>query len=221
MLELTRGWEADRVQRLVRETLQEIIDPLVYAEALELFEEHRQAGRDLYLVSSSGEEVVNPLAEYLGVPHVIATRAGIDDDGRYDGTLDFYAYGPYKADAIREEAERRGLDLAESYAYSDSVTDVPMLEAVGHPVAVNPDRDLRRTAMRRAAGRSATSCGPSRCAAGCRPCQAAARGPRRRPGPGRRRSLASPGRSGVARRLPRPRRRLAERAAGAGLQAAA
>ena len=149
MLELTRGWEADRVQRLVRETLQEIIDPLVYAEALELFEEHRKAGRDLYLVSSSGEEVVIPLAEYLGVPHVIATRAGIDDEGFYDGTLDFYAYGPYKADAMREEAERRGLDLAESYAYSDSVTDLPMLEAVGHPVAVNPDRELRRAAAAR------------------------------------------------------------------------
>ncbi len=149
MLELTRGWEADRVQRLVRETLQEIIDPLVYAEALELFEEHRKAGRDLYLVSSSGEEVVIPLAEYLGVPHVIATRAGIDDEGFYDGTLDFYSYGPYKADAMREEAERRGLDLAESYAYSDSVTDLPMLEAVGHPVAVNPDRELRRAAVAR------------------------------------------------------------------------
>ena len=74
LLELTKGWNAERVQRLVRETLQEIIDPLIYEEALELFEEHRRAGRALYLVSSSGVEVVQPLAEYLGVPHVIATR---------------------------------------------------------------------------------------------------------------------------------------------------
>ena len=146
LLELTKGWNADRVQRLVRETLQEIIDPLIYQEALDLFEEHRRAGRDLYLVSSSGEEVVKPLAEYLGVPHVIATRPGIDEDGNYDGTLDFYCYGENKAVAIREEAEARGIDLAASFAYSDSVTDVPMLSAVGHPVAVNPDKELRRYA---------------------------------------------------------------------------
>ena len=146
LLELTKGWNAERVQRLVRETLQEIIDPLIYQEALDLFEEHRRAGRDLYLVSSSGEEVVKPLAEYLGVPHVIATRPGIDDDGNYDGTLDFYCYGENKAVAIREEAEAHGIDLAGSYAYSDSVTDVPMLKAVGHPVAVNPDKELRKVA---------------------------------------------------------------------------
>jgi HAD superfamily hydrolase (TIGR01490 family) len=149
LLELTKGWEAERVQRLVRETLQEVIDPLVYAEALELFDEHRRAGRDLYLVSSSGVEVVRPLAEYLGVPHVIATVSGIDAEGRYDGTLDFYCYAESKAVAIRAEAEERDIDLAGSYAYSDSVTDVPMLEAVGNPVAVNPDKELRVEAERR------------------------------------------------------------------------
>ncbi|HVM21653.1 MAG TPA: HAD-IB family hydrolase [Egibacteraceae bacterium] len=149
LLELTKGWNAERVQRLVRETLQEIIDPLIYQEALDLFEEHRRAGRALYLVSSSGEEVVKPLAEYLGVPHVIATRAGIDEDGNYDGTLEFYCYAEQKAVAIREEAHRHNIDLQASYAYSDSVTDVPMLEAVGHPVAVNPDKELRRLAVER------------------------------------------------------------------------
>jgi HAD superfamily hydrolase (TIGR01490 family) len=149
LLELTRGWEAERVQRLVRETLQEIIDPLIYQEALDLFDEHRRAGRALYLVSSSGVEVVRPLAEYLGVPHVIATEAGIDDEGRYDGTLSFYCYAEHKATAIRAEATARGIDLDESYAYSDSITDVPMLEAVGHPVAVNPDKELRAVAAER------------------------------------------------------------------------
>ncbi|HWH31881.1 MAG TPA: HAD-IB family hydrolase [Egibacteraceae bacterium] len=149
LLELTKGWEAERVRRLVRETLQEIIDPLVYAEALELFEEHKAAGRDLYLVSSSGEEVVVPLAEYLGVPHVIATRAGMDDAGCYDGTLDFYCYAENKAIAIRAEAEAKGIDLDASFAYSDSVTDLPMLEAVGNPVAVNPDKELRKIAEER------------------------------------------------------------------------
>lgn len=149
LLELTRGWEATRVQRLIRESLVEVISPLVYAEAVALLEEHRAAGRELYLVSSSSVEVVRPLADHLGVPHVIATVAGLDADGRYDGTLQFYAYADNKALAVREEARRRDLDLAGSYAYSDSVTDLPLLEAVGHPVAVNPDAKLRAVAAER------------------------------------------------------------------------
>jgi phosphoserine phosphatase len=70
-------------------------------------------------------------------------------DGRYTGEIEFYAYGRHKADGLRELAAERGYDLAESYAYSDSITDVPMLEAVGHPYAVNPDRALRRIANER------------------------------------------------------------------------
>jgi HAD superfamily hydrolase (TIGR01490 family) len=149
LLALTKGWDSSQVKRLVRETLQEVIDPLIYQEALDLFAEHRRAGRDLYIVSSAGEEVVQPLAEYLGVPYVIATRMGIDEDGRYDGSLEFYAYEEHKATAIEEEAERRGIDLAASYAYSDSITDLPMLETVGTPVVVNPDRELRAVAKER------------------------------------------------------------------------
>lgn len=149
MLELMRGWEAERVRRRVRDTLQQVMDPLIYAGALELFEWHRARGRDLYLVSSSGEEIVMPLAEYLGVPYVIATRAGIDADGCYDGTLEFFAHGDHKGDAIRAEAKARGLDLEASYAYSDSITDLAMLESVGYPMAINPDRELRQTATER------------------------------------------------------------------------
>jgi phosphoserine phosphatase len=102
----------------------------------------------VFLVSSSAEEVVRPLAERLGDLEVIATRAKIED-GRYTGELEFYCYGENKAAAIREVAEREGIDLAGSYAYSDSSSDVAMLEAVGHPIAVNPDRELRREAERR------------------------------------------------------------------------
>ena len=148
LLELTKGWEQDKVSQLVRETLEEIIDPIIYAEALELIEEHRAAGRRVYIVSSSAEEIVKPLAEYLGVPNVIATRAKIED-GKYTGELDFYAYAEGKREAILDEAERLGIDLPESYAYSDSVTDVPMLETVGHPHAVNPDKELRKIAEER------------------------------------------------------------------------
>jgi HAD superfamily hydrolase (TIGR01490 family) len=147
MLALTRGWERDQVDGIIREALSEL-DPYIYLEALDLMDLHRALGRKVFLVSSSVEEVVRPLAERLGEVDVIATRAKIED-GRYTGELEFYCYGENKAAAIRETAEREGIDLASSYAYSDSSTDIPMLEAVGHPVAVNPDRDLRREAEKR------------------------------------------------------------------------
>lgn len=145
-LELTRGWEAERVRRLVRETMETVIAPLAYAEALDLIRQHQQAGRDVWIVSSSGEEIVEPFAAYLDIRDVIATRSGIDDTGCYDGTLEFYAYAGAKATAIRQVAEVRGYDLSASFAYSDSITDLPMLTAVGHPVVVNPDRELRAAA---------------------------------------------------------------------------
>ena len=161
MLALTKGWDRDRVREIVRETLLETIEPIIYAEALELMEEHRRAGHRVYLVSASPEEIVLPLAELLGVDGAISSRAEVDDDGRYTGRMAFYAYGADKAEAMRELAARTGIDLAASTAYSDSATDLPMLEAVGHPVAVNADRPLARVARERGweGGHS-----PSRCA---------------------------------------------------------
>ena len=149
MLSLTRGWEQQRIRAIVRETLDEVLSPIIYAEALELIEEHRRTGRKVVIISSSPVEVVEPLGEYLGVDDVIATKAQVGPDGCYTGEVEFYAYGPHKADAIREMAVSEGIDLAGSYAYSDSVTDLPMMELVGHPVAVNPDRELARVARER------------------------------------------------------------------------
>ncbi|MGZ4103912.1 MAG: HAD family hydrolase [Actinomycetota bacterium] len=149
LLEITKGWEKQKIEALVRETLTDIIDPVIYDEALQLIAEHRAAGRRVYIVSSSGEELVRPLAQHLGVPHFIATRAKVDADGLYTGELDFYCYGENKAVAIREHAHRYGIDLSASYAYSDSATDLPMLEAVGHPHVVNPDKELREIATER------------------------------------------------------------------------
>lgn len=146
LLDLTKGWEAERIQRLVRETMEQVIAPLVYQEALDLFAEHRRAGRDIWIVSSSGEEIVIPFAEHLGITNVIATRSGMDDQGCYDGTLEFYAYAANKATAVRQVAEARGYDLSGCYVYSDSITDLPFLNAVGHPMAVNPDKELRAAA---------------------------------------------------------------------------
>ncbi|HEX2240022.1 MAG TPA: HAD-IB family hydrolase [Actinomycetota bacterium] len=145
---MTAGWEQERVREVVTEVLEEVISPLMYAEALERMHDHRAAGRLVCLVSSSPEEIVEPLAKMLRVDRWIATQSKIED-GKYTGELEFYAYGPYKAEAMQALAEEEDIDLKASFAYSDSVTDLPMLEAVGNPVAVNPDKDLRRIARER------------------------------------------------------------------------
>jgi HAD superfamily hydrolase (TIGR01490 family) len=148
MLAMTKGWRQSEVDEVVRQTLETVVDPYLYQEALDLIALHRALGRRVFIVSSAPEEVVRPLAERIGVEDVIATRAELRD-GRYTGTLAFYCYGAEKAEAIRRLAEEQGIDLSRSYAYSDSITDRPMLEVVGNPVAVNPDRELRRLAQQR------------------------------------------------------------------------
>jgi HAD superfamily hydrolase (TIGR01490 family) len=146
VLKITRGWDRDEVRQLVKETINEAIEPLLYAEALELIDYHLAQGEEVYLVSSAPAEIVEPFAELLGMTGAISSRATIDENGKFTGDMDFFAIGENKVLAIRELAERRGIDLTESYAYSDSESDVPMLEAVGHPYAVNPDRQLARIA---------------------------------------------------------------------------
>jgi HAD superfamily hydrolase (TIGR01490 family) len=148
VLRLTRGWGRDEISQIVEEALVEVIEPIVFDEALDLIREHQAAGRRVFIVSASPEEVVLPLGRYLGVDESIGTRAEIDAEGRYTGRTERYCYGPEKVVAIAEVAERQGIDLAASYAYSDSASDRPMLEIVGHPVAVNPDRELLRSARR-------------------------------------------------------------------------
>jgi HAD superfamily hydrolase (TIGR01490 family) len=148
-LALTKGWEKAKIEQLVQETVDQVVAPLVYAEALALIDQHQRAGRRVYIISAGPEEVVRPLARYLGVDDVIATRAKLDEEGRYTGELEFFAYGPWKAEAVRWLAEVEGISLESSYAYSDGITDLPLLEAVGHPVAVNPDKALRRLAAER------------------------------------------------------------------------
>jgi HAD superfamily hydrolase (TIGR01490 family) len=145
---MSTGWDVTQVREIVSETLHEIIDPIVYNEAVDLIGMHKSAGRDVVIVSTSGEEVVAPIGAMLGADDIVATRMVVAD-GKYTGEIELYAYGPQKAIAIRALAEQRGYDLSECYAYSDSVTDVPMLDTVGHPFAVNPDRALRRIAAER------------------------------------------------------------------------
>ena len=144
--EMVAGWPIDEVKEVVNETLHKLIEPIIFEEALDLIEEHQSAGREVVIVSSSGEEVVRPIAKLLGVTSVIATRMRIEE-GKYTGEIEYYAFGQAKADAIIEFAREHNIDLADSVAYSDSMTDVPMLSCVGRAYAVNPDRDLRRVAI--------------------------------------------------------------------------
>lgn len=139
------GWRVARVEELVEAHVDRAIRPVLQPEAARLIEEHHAAGEDVVIVSASAAELVRPIARLLGVDRVIATSMAVED-GRYTGEIDFYAYGQAKAVAMRRLAEQEGYDLAASSAYTDSVTDAPMLAAVGHGYVVNPDRGLRRLA---------------------------------------------------------------------------
>ena len=116
--------------------LAELVQPL----AAPLFEEHRAAGRPVVLATTTPYDLVKPLADLLGLDDVVATRYGVHADGTYDGSLDGpFVWSAGKLAAVTEWATRHGIDLAESFAYSDSVYDTPLLAAVGNPFVVNPD----------------------------------------------------------------------------------
>lgn len=148
MTSMCTGWDVEQVRAVVNETLHDIVTPLVFAEAADLIAAHKLCGRDVVLVSASGEEIVAPIARALGATHAMATRMVVEE-GRYTGEIAFYCYGEGKAQAIKELAAREGYPLERCYAYSDSITDLPMLEAVGNPSVVNPDRSLRKEAVER------------------------------------------------------------------------
>jgi HAD superfamily hydrolase (TIGR01490 family) len=142
------GWDVEQVKSIVNETLHDIVTPLVFAEAADLIAAHKLCGRDVVVVSASGEEIVAPIARALGATHAMATRMVVEG-GKYTGEVAFYCYGEGKVQAIRELAAREGYPLEHCYAYSDSITDLPMLDAIGHPSVVNPDRGLRKEANER------------------------------------------------------------------------
>lgn len=148
MSQLVTGWDVAKVREIVGETLDEIIDPVIYEEAVALIDAHQAAGRDVIIISSSGTEVVEPIGERLGVDLAVGSQLVVED-GCYTGEILFYAYGENKAQAMRDLAAERNYDLVTSYAYTDSITDLPMLDAVGHPHAINPDDELRAIAIDR------------------------------------------------------------------------
>jgi HAD superfamily hydrolase (TIGR01490 family) len=147
-LRVLDGYTPEEMRELVAEAMEPVLRPLVYAESLRLVEQHHARGERVYIVSATLQEIVEAIAEDLGFDGALGTICEVKD-GRYTGKPLRSLHAGAKAEAVRELAEREGFDLAECTAYSDSHTDLPFLEAVGHPVAVNPDRTLRRTALAR------------------------------------------------------------------------
>ena len=132
-----------------REIAEERILPRVYEDIVRVIEGHKERGYQTYLVTAAPIELAETLAEALGMDGAAGTVAEVDDAGFYTGRLvGDPMHGPVKAKAVAELAAEKGLDLAECAAYSDSINDLPLLESVGYPHAVNPEGELRRVAMR-------------------------------------------------------------------------
>jgi HAD superfamily hydrolase (TIGR01490 family) len=134
------------VERMNPEVMAAIL-PRIYPQMLDEVYAHQDAGRATFIVSAAGNGVVEPLAAVLGMDGGIGTSYEIGEEGAFTGRLDGpFVYGPGKVEAMEAFAAEHGIDLAESFAYSDSVSDLPMLRAVGHPVVVNPDPPLAELA---------------------------------------------------------------------------
>ena len=143
-LTILRGFTPEEMREIVTESMELVLRPLVYAESLDLVERHRKRGEPVYVVSATLQEIVQAIADDLGLDGALGTVCEVVD-GKYTGRALRALHAGAKAECIRE----LGHDLAASTAYSDSHTDLAFLEAVGHPVAVNPDRTLRRIARHR------------------------------------------------------------------------
>jgi HAD superfamily hydrolase (TIGR01490 family) len=143
-----KGLPVEEMRDIVAEAVDSAFRPHVYRDALDLVARHRARGEKSYIVSAALQEIVDALVTELGLDGGLGSAAEVEG-GKYTGRLERRLDGPAKAEALAVLAREDGIDLAESTAYSDSSSDVPFLEAVGYPVAVNPDRRLRGIAAER------------------------------------------------------------------------
>jgi HAD superfamily hydrolase (TIGR01490 family) len=142
---LMRGWPVAEFRALIAEQI-EPLAALAFPDAIARMRAHQARGEPTLVISSSLVDLVEPLAQRLGLNGAIASHAEIRD-GRYTGSAETFLHGAAKADAVRRHAESHGIDLVASSAYTDSRSDVELLQAVGHPYAVNPDRALKQAAL--------------------------------------------------------------------------
>jgi len=134
------------LERLGADVLAGVL-PRIYPQVLAVAHEHQDAGRSVYIVTAASQELASMLAQVLALDGAIGSQFSEELDGVFTGRpAGLFVYGAGKAEAIERLARREGIDLAASYAYSDSASDLPMLRAVGHPVAVNPDSQLSQVA---------------------------------------------------------------------------
>ena len=147
-LRVLAGYRPEELRELVADAMEPVLRPLVYAEPLRLVEQHRERGERVFVVSATLQEIAEAIADELGFDGALGTICEVEE-GRYTGRALRALHAEAKADCLRAVAEREGFDLSACTAYSDSHTDLAFLEAVGHPVAVNPDRALRRIAADR------------------------------------------------------------------------
>jgi HAD superfamily hydrolase (TIGR01490 family) len=147
VLEGIKGQRVVDLRRMTPDVLAGIL-PRVYPQMLAVVREHQDAGRSAYIATAASHPAAEILAQALAMDGAIGTKWEIED-GFYTGRLDGpFAYGEGKASRLHEFAAEHGLDLGQSWAYTDAASDLPMLEAVGHPVAVNPDAELAEVAKR-------------------------------------------------------------------------
>jgi HAD superfamily hydrolase (TIGR01490 family) len=144
--ESLKGTRVRDMERLGADVLAGIL-PRIYPQVLALAHEHQDAGRRAYIVTAASQELATMLAQVLALDGAIGSQFSEVQDGVYTGRpAGLFVYRSDKARAVQELAEREHIDLEASYAYSDSESDLPMLQVVGHPVAVNPDQELARVA---------------------------------------------------------------------------
>jgi HAD superfamily hydrolase (TIGR01490 family) len=149
-LEFVKGRYADELRSLGREIAEERVLPRVYGDIARVIDQHREAGDQTWLLTAAPQELAEMVARGLDMTGARGTVAAVDEQGRYTGELvGEIAHGPAKAKIAEEIAGSHGIEMRDSAAYSDSINDLPLLESVGHPHAVNPDHSLRRIARAR------------------------------------------------------------------------
>lgn len=140
--EVLSGASARGLERLGPRVLAEVL-PRIYPQMLDEVYSHRDEGRPTFIVSAAGNDLVELVARVLGMNGGVGTRYEVGGDGHFTGELDGpFMYGKGKLDGMRRFADEHAIDLEESWAYSDSASDLPMLRAVGNAVVVNPDAEL-------------------------------------------------------------------------------
>ena len=146
--ELLAGVPERRLRRMVPDLLAGIL-PRIYPQMIDEVRSHQDAGRPTFIVSAAGDDIVRLLASVLDMDGGIGTRYEVDADGNYTGRIaGGMTYGEGKVAPMQRFAADHEIDLGSSWAYSDSISDLPMLSLVGNPVAVNPDAELAALARR-------------------------------------------------------------------------